>query len=60
MGMKWRGLPDSPENLLQRQKKIVHSIKFWQDRSETEIRGYFRSKRPATTTVSMMVVHKVA
>lgn len=46
MGMKWRGLPDSPENLLQRQKKIVHSIKFWQDRSESEIRDYFRSKRP--------------
>ena len=45
MGVQWRGLPDSPENLVKRGKKIIHSIKFYKDMSEQEIRVYFRKLR---------------
>jgi len=46
MGIQWRGLPDSPENLLKRGKKIVHSIKFYKDMPQAEIRAYFKKRRP--------------
>lgn len=47
MGLSWRGLPDSPENLIKRNKKIIHSVKFWEDMPENEIRSYFAAKRNA-------------
>ena len=47
MGLSWRGLPDSPDNLIKRNKKVVHSIKFWEDMPENEIRSYFAAKRKA-------------
>ena len=46
MGVQWRGLPDSPANLLKRGKKIVHSIKFYKDMDQAEIRAYFKKHRP--------------
>jgi glycosyltransferase involved in cell wall biosynthesis len=45
LGIKWRGLPDSPERLVARGKKIIHSVRFWEDMKEAEIREFFRSKR---------------
>ena len=45
MGVSWRGLPDSPENLLARGKLIVHSVKFFEDRSEESIRSFFAKRR---------------
>jgi hypothetical protein len=45
MGLRWRGLPDSPENLVRRQKKIVHSVKYWQDMNQDAIRQYFAKAR---------------
>jgi hypothetical protein len=45
MGVRWRGLPDSPQNLLSRGKKIVHSIKSYADMSEADIRTYFAAAR---------------
>ena len=31
MGLRWQGLPDSPQNLIKRGKKVIHSTKFWKD-----------------------------
>jgi len=45
MGIRWKGLPCSPAELLSRNKKVTHSTKFWQNMSEVEIRDYFREKR---------------
>jgi hypothetical protein len=45
MGVRWRGLPDSPENLIKRNKKIIHSVKFWEDMPENEIRSFFAARR---------------
>jgi hypothetical protein len=45
MGLRHRGLPDSPENLVKRQKKIIHSTKFWQDEEESSIISFFAKKR---------------
>lgn len=45
MGLRWQGLPDSPENLVKRKKKIIHSIKFWEDMDQTSIRAFFAEKR---------------
>jgi hypothetical protein len=45
LGLRYRGLPDSPENLLARHKKIVHSVRFWEDRDESAIRQFFAVKR---------------
>lgn len=44
MGVKWRGLPDKPSNLIKR-KKVIHSTKFYKDMNEESIRKYFKSKR---------------
>lgn len=46
-GIAWKGLPASPATLLQTGKKIIHSIRFWQDQDEAEIRGYFKQQRSA-------------
>jgi hypothetical protein len=44
-GVSWRGLPDTPERLLQAGCAIVHSVKNDPNLSETEIREFFRSRR---------------
>jgi hypothetical protein len=48
LGIKWRGLPDSPEKLLERGKKIIHSVRYWEEMKEAEIREFFRNKRGQT------------
>ncbi len=45
MGLRWRGLPCSPQTLLDRGKKVTHSTRFWQDLEETEIRAFFQEIR---------------
>jgi hypothetical protein len=44
-GCSWRGLPDSPEGLLDRGKKIIHSTRYWGEMKEREIREFFRERR---------------
>lgn len=45
LGVAWRGLPASPETLRERGKKVIHSIRYWKDRKEEEIRAYFHQYR---------------
>lgn len=45
LGVAWKGLPDSPENLFKRGKKVIHSTKNYKDLSEADIREYFKQKR---------------
>ncbi len=52
LGIRWRGLPCSPQELLDRGKKITHSVRFWQDMDEQAIRGFFAAKRQYTTKTS--------
>lgn len=44
-GVTWRGLPCSPEELVLRGKKVIHSTRYWQRSDEAEIRRYFREIR---------------
>jgi len=45
MGLSWRGLPCSPQDLIKRRKKVIHSTRFWDSMDEDEIRSYFRRLR---------------
>ncbi len=44
-GVSWRSLPASPEELVKKGKKIIHSTKVWKDKSEADIRNFFSEKR---------------
>lgn len=41
----WRGLPSSPSALYDKQKKIIHSTRFWKNMDEEAIRAFFKQKR---------------
>jgi hypothetical protein len=45
MGVAWRGLPCSPEELVSRGKKVIHSTRFWKGMTEEQIRQFFRLQR---------------
>lgn len=45
LALRWRGLPAAPEDLLMRGKLIAHSVRFWGQMSEEEIRSYFADSR---------------
>ncbi len=45
VGIRWRGLPGSPEDLMNSGKKIIHSTRFWNTMQEKEIRSYFKKIR---------------
>lgn len=45
IGMRHRGLPCSPSKLIQHQKKLVHSTRFWENMDEEEIRIFFKKHR---------------
>jgi hypothetical protein len=45
MAMRWRGLPAHPDELLAKGKLLTHSVRFWGDLREPEIRGIFRAAR---------------
>lgn len=44
-GCAWKGLPASPEELYNKNKKIIHSTRFWKDLTESDIRSFFKNKR---------------
>jgi hypothetical protein len=44
-GCAWKGLPAAPEELLLRQKKIIHSTRYWNNMDEEQVRDFFRTKR---------------
>jgi hypothetical protein len=50
MAIQWRGLSDSPEALSQQGKTLVHSVRSFDDLTETEIRSYFRQARHGSST----------
>ncbi len=41
----WRGLPAAPEELLAKGKKVVHSVRYWRELKEADVRAIFRSHR---------------
>jgi hypothetical protein len=45
MGLRWRGLPCSPEELLVKGKKVTHSTRSYGAMDEAEIRRFFRAQR---------------
>jgi len=45
LGLWWKELPASPEMLLQRKKKIIHSTRKWENMNEDDIRDYFKKLR---------------
>jgi glycosyltransferase involved in cell wall biosynthesis len=45
MGLRWRGLPCSPEDLVAQGKKVTHSTRFFGGLNERAIRAYFRARR---------------
>ena len=47
MACAWVGLPASPTALSAAGKKIIHSVRKWQNQSEEDIRHYFRQQRLA-------------
>ncbi|MDB5007287.1 MAG: hypothetical protein JWQ84_2250 [Mucilaginibacter sp.] len=44
-GCEWKGLPVAPDKLLLDKKKIIHSVRFWENLKEHEIRSFFKEKR---------------
>ena len=47
LAMKWRGLPAHPRELLADGKVLTHSVRYWNDLREPEIRETFRLARNA-------------
>jgi hypothetical protein len=45
MAQAWRGLPAAPETLIARGKKVVHSVHYYREMKETDVRGFFRERR---------------
>ncbi|MCC9138821.1 glycosyltransferase [Pontibacter silvestris] len=44
-GITWKGLPASPKVLKERGKKIIHSVRSWEDMKEDDIRAFFKKDR---------------
>ena len=51
-GLAWKGLPASPEMLLQKNKKIIHSTRKWENMGENDIRSYFKEFRQKNKTLT--------
>ncbi len=47
LALKWRGLPAHPKALLAEGKVLTHSVRYWEDLREPEIRQIFRHARNA-------------
>jgi len=51
----WKGLPASPETILNANKKIIHSTRYWGDMKEEEVRKFFSDTRQMTSPKSNIV-----
>jgi len=51
----WKTLPASPQYLLEKGKKIVHSTREWEGLREHDIRQYFKTVRDLETAVSIPI-----
>ena len=49
----WRGLPAAPDELLAKGKKVVHSVRFWGDMKEADVRAVFRRHRAPAVQVNV-------
>lgn len=47
MAITWRGLPASPQDLVERGAMVVHSTRFWGQMDEAQVRTFFRARREA-------------
>lgn len=47
LALRWKGLPAAPSHLLAHGKVVTHSVRFWQDMGEAEIRSIFAASRRA-------------
>lgn len=45
MALKWKGLPADPLELLARGKLVTHSVRFWEDLNERQVRDIFARAR---------------
>ncbi|MBX3086291.1 MAG: hypothetical protein KF716_31940 [Anaerolineae bacterium] len=45
MAITWRGLPASPQDLIEQGAKVVHSTRFWKNMDEAQVRTFFRARR---------------
>ena len=50
---RWKGLPASPQQLVDMGKKVIHSVRFWQDMKEPEIREFFRARRNSPEALAL-------
>jgi hypothetical protein len=50
---RWKGLPASPQQLVEMGKKVIHSVRFWQDMKEPEIREFFRARRNSSAGLAL-------
>jgi glycosyltransferase involved in cell wall biosynthesis len=48
--LDWLNLPCAPDEILNRGKKITHSVKRWHDMDQENIRAFFRGRRHQTGT----------
>lgn len=51
MGLRHRGLPCLPEDLINKRKKVTHSTRFFKNLSEQTIREFFRDQRQSAGAV---------
>ena len=51
-GCAWKGLPVSPEQLAMDNKKIIHSVRYWKEMTENNIRAYFSARRKPSPQVA--------
>ncbi len=54
-GCAWKGLPVSPQQLLDDGKKIIHSVRYWNKEGEKDIRLFFKNKRTADESLGRSV-----
>lgn len=53
MALEWRGLPAAPAELLARHKVVIHSVRFWGQLNEAEIRTAFAEARETNPDPSL-------
>jgi hypothetical protein len=46
--LEWGGMPAHPKELVERKKKITHSVKRWEDMTQPQIRKFFAELRGQT------------